>query len=77
MAVRMGFNASMSTEPNQAHPIEELVIECNPHTRCMAYSPRSFRTEGRSVSQLWIDPTLDQFRLPSAINHPLFPLEAS
>ena len=73
----MGLNAVMSTEANQPHAIEELVVKRHPHPRGVADSPRPFRTERRGVRQLRVDATLDQFRLPSAIDLPLFPLEAT
>jgi hypothetical protein len=67
----MWLNALMSTEANQPHLIEELVVERHAHARGMTDSPRPFRTECRGVSQLRSDPTLDQFRLASAIHLPL------
>jgi hypothetical protein len=72
----MWLNALMSTETDQPHLIEEVVIEGHPHAWDVTDSPRPLRTEGRGMSQLRIDPTLDQCCLASAIDLPLFPLEA-
>ena len=71
------LNAVMSVEANQPHSIKELVVECHLHAWNVTHSPRAFRTERRGVSQLRFDPTLDQFRLSSAINLPVFPLETT
>src|SRR5687767_3378053 len=67
----------MSAEADEPHSIKDLVIECHPHPRRVTHAPRAFRTERRGVSQLRIDTMLDQFRLPSSVDLPLFPLEAT
>ena len=72
----MWLNALMSTETDKTHSIKELVVKRYPHARCVADAPRPLRTKRRGVSQLRIDPTLDQCRLPAAMDLPLFPLEA-
>ena len=61
----------------EAHLIKEAVVQCSPYPWGMAESPWTFATPGGNVRQAWVDPPLDQCRLPSPVHLPGLPWEAS
>jgi hypothetical protein len=64
-------------QSDEAHLIKEAVGQCYLYPWGMADSPWTFATPRGNVRQEWVDPPLDQFRLPSPVHLPVFPLEAS
>jgi len=71
------LHAVRCIQSDEAHLIKEAVVQCYPYPWGMADSPWTFATPRGSVRQEWVDPPLDQFRLPSPVHLPVFPLEAS
>ena len=71
------LHAVRCIQSDEAHLIKEAVVQCYPYPWGMADSPWTFATPRGNVRQEWVDPPLDQFRLPSPVHLPVFPLEAS
>jgi hypothetical protein len=71
------LHALRCLQADEAPLIKEAVVQCYPYPWGMADSPWPFAPPRGHVRQAWVDPPLDQFRLPSPVHLPVFPLEAS
>ena len=66
----------VSVQSDQAHLIEEVIVERHAYARGMTHLPRPLGTPGRRMRQHRGNPALEQLCLASTVDFPVFPLEA-